>query len=84
MRWFVLAVLLVACVGCPVTPGNSSGTCESWCSAVAPRGCGVDPITCLDDCHKTVAVEANKGRRFPLGCMTAAAGVSCEEIWKCR
>jgi hypothetical protein len=88
MRVLLLAAFLVA--GCrvdpPLPPADIPGTCEGWCSAIAaaPDKCGVDSAACLDDCRKTVAAEESIGRRFPLGCMTAEAKVSCEEVWKCR
>jgi hypothetical protein len=81
--FLVAALAAQSCEGSKLPPPDGAGTCETASKHLQELGgCGFDTAKFLGQCHDAENAEKSLGKRFPVGCLTAAK--DCKEELACR
>jgi hypothetical protein len=77
--FLVVALAAQSCEGSRLPPPDGPGTCETAAKRLTELGgCGFNASRFLADCHDAEKAEKSIGKRFPVGCLTAARDCKAE------
>jgi hypothetical protein len=81
--FLVVALAAQSCEHTNLPPPDGPGTCETAAEHLKSLGgCGFDTSKFLAQCHDAENAEKAIGKRFPVGCLTAAK--DCKEEMTCK